>query len=97
MHEVLSRWEQHYLNLNPTVYYQKLSCPIGLLFSDSEVEGLLSNRLAVFRNVFKTSKHAHSIRLIKNVDHNLITTDQRPKAVSSAFLKAVAEEASKLI
>lgn len=97
MHEVLSRWEQHYLSLNPTVYYQKLSCPISLLFSDSEVEGLLSKRLAVFSNVFKTSKHAHSIRLIKNVDHNLITTDQRPKAVSSVFIKAVVEEASKLI
>ncbi|MFD2935399.1 alpha/beta hydrolase family protein [Spirosoma flavum] len=97
MHEVLSRWEQHYLSLNPTVHYQKLSCPIGLLFSGSEVEGPLSKRLAVFRNVFKASKQAHSIRLIKNVDHNLITTDQNPRAVSSAFIKAVVKEASKLI
>ena len=97
MHEVLSRWEQHYLSLNPTVYYQKLSCPIGLLFSESEVEGLLSKRLAVVRNVFNASKQANSIRLIKNVDHNLITTDQRPKAVSSAFLKAVVEQARKSI
>ncbi|GAB4031770.1 alpha/beta hydrolase family protein [Spirosoma jeollabukense] len=97
MHEVLSRWEQHYLSLNPAVYYQQLSCPIGLLFSASEVEGLLSKRLAVFRNLFNASKQANSIRLIKNVDHNLITTDQHPKAVSSTFLKAVVEQASKSI
>ncbi|WP_461117927.1 acyl-CoA thioester hydrolase/BAAT C-terminal domain-containing protein, partial [Spirosoma jeollabukense] len=84
LHEVLSRWEQHYLSLNPTVYYQKLSCPIGLLFSDSEVAGLLSKRLFEFKKVFNTVNPARPIRQIKHVDHNLITTDQRPKAVSSA-------------
>jgi hypothetical protein len=45
MHEVLTRWEQHYLILNPAVYYQKLTCPVGILFSESEVEGLLSKRI----------------------------------------------------
>ena len=97
MQEVLSRWEQHYLRLNPTIYYQQLNCPISLLFSESEVEGLLSKRLAVFRKVFDTANQAPTIRLIKNVDHNLITTDQGLKAVSSAFIKAVVEEASKSI
>ncbi|WP_461151807.1 alpha/beta hydrolase family protein [Spirosoma pulveris] len=97
MHEVLSCWEQHYLSLNPTAYYQKLSCPIGLLFSDSEVEGLLFKRLAEFKKVFNTVNQAHPIRKIKHADHNLITTDQRPKTVSSVFIKAVVEEACKLI
>ncbi|UHG95002.1 acyl-CoA thioester hydrolase/BAAT C-terminal domain-containing protein [Spirosoma oryzicola] len=97
MHEVLSRWEQHYLSLNPTVYYQQLSCPIGIFYSESEVAGLLSKRLLEFRKVFNTADPVHLIRQIKHVDHNLITTDQLPKAVCSAFIKAVVEEAGKLI
>ncbi len=96
IHEILSRWEQHYLIFNPAIYYQRLSCPIGLLFSDSEMEGLLSKRLVVFRNVFKDSKQVYSIQLIRNVDH-IITTNQRHKVVSSAFLKALVEQASKSI
>ncbi|WP_157815906.1 alpha/beta hydrolase family protein [Spirosoma pollinicola] len=97
LHEVLSRWEQHYLSLNPANYYQKLRCPVSLIFSDSEVEGLLSKRLSEFRKVFNRVNQAPPIRQIKHADHNLITTDQRPKAVSSAFIKAVVEEAGKLI
>lgn len=97
MHEVLSRWEQHYLHLNPAVYYQHLSCPIRLLFSENEVKGLLSKRLAEFRKVLSRANQAPVIRLIKHVDHNLVTTGPLPKAVSSAFLNAVVEEASKSI
>ncbi|MFD2937076.1 alpha/beta hydrolase [Spirosoma flavum] len=97
LHEVLTKWEQHYLNLNPAIYYQKLSCPIRLLFSESELEGLLSKRLSIFKEVFNDPKQAYLIRLVKNADHDLITTDQRTKVVSSAFLKLVVEESSKSI
>lgn len=97
MHEVLTRWEQHYLSLNPAVYYPKVSVPIHLLFSESEVKGLLAKRLRVFNKVFHESKQAHSIRLIKHADHNLFTTNQKHKAVSLTFLKAVVEEAIKSI
>ena len=97
MHEVLTRWEQQYLTLNPAVYHKKLNCPIGLLFSEPELEGLLRKRLAIFENVFNNPKQAHQIRLIKNADHNLITTDQHSKAISLTFLKAVVEVASKSI
>lgn len=97
MHQVLTRWQQQYLSLNPAVVYQTLSCPVGLIFSESELEGPLSKRLAVFRAALKVSRQAHPIRLIKQVDHNLITTGHGTPVVSSAFVNAVVEEASKLI
>ena len=99
MREVLSRWEQEYLVLNPAAYYKKASCSASLLFSDSELEGVLTKRLTVVKKILDETNRRYTIKVIRNVDHNLINTDsaasQHAQTVSLEFIKSVVEEAKK--